>query len=97
MGKHEEEMEQLMIEESGYEMIERAAIRATGGSWSRPVAHLVFKLENACSHQSGVVLARESTEDGGDSKDVEEGTDLVWVTFEVTEAKWLLRVLTIHL
>ena len=86
-----------MIEESGYEMIEQAAIRATGGSWLKPVAHLVFELASTCSHQSGVVLARDSTDDGGDSKDAEEGTDLVWVTFELTEAKWLLRVLAIQL
>ena len=66
-------------------------MRATGGSWSRPVAHLGFNLKRACSHQAGVVLARESMEEGGEGKSEEEGeaeADIVCVgTFELTEAK----------
>ena len=54
-------------------MMDRAAIRATGGSWSRPVVHLGFNLIRACSHQAGVVFARESMEEGGEGKEEEEG------------------------
>ena len=81
-------------------MIERPAIRADGGSRSRPVAHLGFNMERACSHHSGVVCVRERTGimeveagvNGEETEETEEGateeTEEGAKLLQLTEAKW---------
>jgi hypothetical protein len=93
-------MDEFMMDERGKQMIERPAIRADGGSRSRPVAHLGFNMERACSHHSGVVCVRERTGimevevgvNGEETEETEEGAMLL----QLTEAKWLLRLSAIE-
>ena len=45
-------------------MTDRAATRAEDGIWSRPAAHLGFRLARVSSHHSGVAGCRESVQVG---------------------------------
>ena len=45
-------------------MTDRVATRAEDGIWSRPAAHLGFRLARVSSHHSGVAGCRESVQVG---------------------------------
>ena len=54
-------MEELMMDDSGKQMIERLAIRAEEGMRSRPVVYLAFKEARTCSHTVVSSLRQEKS------------------------------------
>ena len=75
-------------------MTERAAMRAEEGIRSRPAALLHFREARAFSHHSGAVGERERVGGGGDRVGSEAGNEET--VEELTEAKWVLKVLAIE-
>ena len=82
-------------------MTERPLMSADEGIRSRPVAHLGFSDERACSRHSGVVRESERVGTEGELSIIEGGVEseeeagvrgAVVKLLELTEAKWLLRL-----
>ena len=73
-------------------MTERAAIRAVEGMLSRPTAHLDFRETREFLTQSGVVGDRDRVGVEGKPREARLGEKME----ELTEAKWLLRVLAME-
>ena len=87
-------MDEFRIKQRGKQMTERAAMRAEEGIRSRPAGHHGFREARGSSYHSGVVGERERVGGGGD-RVWSEGGDGGKVE-ELTEAKWVLRVLVME-
>jgi hypothetical protein len=93
-GKTDEAMDEFRMEQRGKLMTERAAMRAGEGIRSRPAAHLGFREARVPSTHSGVV--GESERVGGGESKVGQEARLGEKVEELTEVKWLLRMLAME-